>query len=172
MADGFASRESIRDDGLGAARDRGFTFIELLVAVVLLGTIVVATLAGLRAAIVAGTVDENHSKTYAWLQTASDAIATTDYKSCSSFSNDEIVSAYQSAVDAATRPEGWSTTGAMLVSSVRYLSRATTTGSPEVWDTNCAADNSASPVYPQLVKLVVISPDGNLTRTIEVIKSV
>ena len=77
MADGFASRESIRDDGLGAARDRGFTFIELLVAVVLLGTIVVATLAGLRAAIVAGTVDENHSKTYAWLQTASDAIATT-----------------------------------------------------------------------------------------------
>jgi hypothetical protein len=41
-----------------------------------------------------------------------------------------------------------------------------------VWDTNCAADNSASPVYPQLVKLVVISPDGNLTRTIEVIKSV
>ena len=172
MADGFASRESSGDHGRVPPRDRGFTFIELLVAIVLLGTVVVATLTGLRAAIIAGTVDEDHSKTYAWLQAASDAIAATEYKSCSSSSNDAIVSAYQSAVDVAPRPDGWSTTGTMLVSSVRYLSRASTTGSPEVWDMTCAAGNSSSPVYPQLVKLVVIAPDGGLTRTFEVIKSV
>jgi prepilin-type N-terminal cleavage/methylation domain-containing protein len=153
-------------------RDDGFSFIELLVAIVLLGTVVVATLAGLRAAIVAGTVDDNHSKTYAWLQAASDAVAVTDYKSCASFTNAQITSAYQSAVNGATRPEGWTTTGALLVSSVQYLSRATTAGSPEVWGTTCAAGNTASPVYPQLITFTVISPDGKLTRSIEVIKSV
>jgi prepilin-type N-terminal cleavage/methylation domain-containing protein len=163
-----------RIDGGGVrdARADGFSFIELLVAIVLLGTVVVATLAGLRAAIVAGTVDDNHSKTYAWLQAASDAVAVTDYKSCSSFTNAQIVTAYQSAANVATRPEGWSTTGALLVASVQYLSRATIAGSPEVWGTTCAAGNTASPVYPQLVTLTVISPDGKLTRSIEVIKSV
>src|SRR5690349_10942005 len=85
----MAGRENPSESiGIGVARgapDGGFTFIELLVAIVLLGTVVVATLAGLRAAIVAGTVDDNHSKTYAWLQAASDQIANTDYKSCNSF---------------------------------------------------------------------------------------
>ena len=152
-------------------RDDGFSFIELLVAIVLLGTIVVATLAGLRATIVASTVDDNHSKTYAWLQAASDAVAVTDYKSCSLFTNAEIATAYQSAANGATRPDGWSTTGALLVTSVQYLSRAATAGSPEVWGSTCAAGNAASPVYPQLVTLNVISPDGKLTRSIEVIKS-
>jgi len=162
--------------GVGVARgapDDGFTFIELLVAIVLLGTVVVATLAGLRAAIVAGTVDDNHSKTYAWLQAASDQIANTDYKPCNSFSNAQIKTAYQSAVNAATRPDGWATTGALIVSSVQYLSRdSATAGSPEVWGATCAAGNTSSPVYPQLVKLTAISPDGKLTRSIEVIKSV
>ena len=153
-----------------AARDRGVSFVEVLVALVLLGTVVVATLAGLRAAIVAGTLDQNHSKAYAWLQSASDQLAQVDYKSCGSFSNVDIVEAYQDAADTAPRPDDWGATGSITVKSVRYLSRNASTN-VETWGSTCAAGSATVPIYPQLVTLEVVSPDLKLTKSIEVMKS-
>lgn len=153
------------------APDRGATFVELLVAIVLLGTVVVATLAGLRAAIIASTVDEDQARAYAWLQSAADAIERAPFTPCHATSNGALRSAYQATVDAVARPSDWSpTSGATLeVVSVQYLARA---GGTDSWGSTCASGDPDSPVYPQLVTLRATTPDGDATATLEVIASV
>lgn len=150
------------------APDRGSSFVEVLVAVVLLGTIVVATLTGLRAAVVGSSVDENSARAYAWLQAAGDEVYFAPYLDCDTNSAAAIESAYQTAVDGATRPTGWG--GAVIdVSSVQFLSR---NGADEQWGATCATGDPDSPLYAQLVTIVVSDPDGDFTATVEVIKSV
>lgn len=153
------------------APDRGATFVELLVAIVLLGTVVVGTLAGLRAAVIASTIDEDQSRAYAWLQSAADALERVPYIVCTPTNNAAIVAAYQATVDGAARPSEWTApSGATLVVvSVTYLSR---TGGVESWGTDCAAGDPDSPVYPQLVTLRATTPDGAAISTLEVVKSV
>lgn len=149
--------------------DRGATFVEMLVAIVLLGTAVVGTLTALRTTLIGTRIDRNHSSAYSWLQSASDSLAVTPYRSCVSSTNAQIVTAYEAAANAAVRPVGWeSTTGATVdVTAVRYLSRAGTT---ESWGTTCAAGDPDSPVYAQLVTVEVVSPDGSFSARLDVIK--
>src|SRR5690606_9875309 len=54
--------------------DTGATFVEVLVAIVLLGTVVVGTLAGVRATLLSSAVDRDHANAHAWLQSASDLL--------------------------------------------------------------------------------------------------
>ncbi len=160
------------DDNLaGRRRDAGVSFIEVLVAIVLLGTVVIATLTGLHAAIIGTQVDEDHARAYAWLQAASDEIYDAAYLACSStITAAQIVTSYQTAANGATRPNDWPTgTATITVNSVQFLSRS---GSDDLWGTNCAADNVGSPIYPQLVTITVKDPSLQFSATIEVIKSV
>ncbi len=153
--------------------DRGVSFIEILVAIVLLGTVVVATLTGLRAAIVGTEVDEDHARAYAWLQAASDEIYAAAYLPCHVAANTNIVikNQYQSAVATASRPTDWTVaSGATItIDTVEYLSRS---GTDDLWGTTCASGNAGSPVYPQLIKITVKDPSLQFSATIEVIKSV
>ena len=151
--------------------DTGTTFIEVLVALVLLGTIVVATLAGLRASIIGSQVDENNARGHAWLQAAADAIYATAYLACDANPVSTIETAYQSAADTATRPAEWTPgSGANVdVTSIEFLSRA---GTVESWGSACASGASTSPLYPQRVRIEVTGPDGSFTAQLELIKSV
>lgn len=151
--------------------DRGASFVEVLVAIVLLGTVVVAALAGLRASIIGTEVDEDSARSQAWLQAATDEIYGTPYLGCDTNSAANIVLAYQSAADAATRPNGWASGATIVVTDVRYLSG---TGTSEAWGAHstCAAGNAGSPIYPQLIFLRVTDPEGIFTARLEVIKSV
>jgi type II secretory pathway pseudopilin PulG len=63
-------------------RDRGQTFVEILVSIVLLGTVVSGTLTALRATIVSSRVDANQAKANAWLFAAEDALYRATYYSC------------------------------------------------------------------------------------------
>ena len=56
----------------------------------------------------------------------------------------------------------------MTVSSVAYLSRS---GTGEAWGTvTCGVGDVQSPLYAQLVRLVVLDPDGEFSADLEVIK--
>jgi hypothetical protein len=163
-------REQIDAPRRPRAPDRGATFVELLVAIVLLGTVVVGTLTALRATVIAGEVDDDHASAYAWLQAGADAIDAAAYVACNAvISNNEIVHAYQMAADGALAPEGWGpTTGAFIeVVSVEYLSRSGTT---ETWGATCAITDVDNPLYAQLVTVSVTDPDGEFTASLEVIK--
>lgn len=154
-------------------RDRGATFIELLVAIVLLGTIVVATLAGLRASIIGSTIDENSARAQAWLQAAADEVHTTTYLDCDANNAAAIQAGYQAAASAATRPNEWgpSSGATVAVTSVLYLSGS---GVTETWGDHatCATGDPSTPLYTQLITLVVTDPEGEFTAELEVIKSV
>jgi hypothetical protein len=55
-------------------RDAGSTFVELLVAIVILGIGVVGVIVALQAATVASATDADHARAYAWLHNASDSV--------------------------------------------------------------------------------------------------
>lgn len=149
--------------------DRGVTFVELLVAIVLLGTAVVGTLTALRATVIGTGIDRNHANAYAWLQSAADSIALAPYLSCSTYSNTQILATYDGSAQGALRPVGWETgSGATVhVTSVAYLSRS---GTSETWGSTCAAADAESALSSQLVIVEVASPDGDFTASLEVIK--
>ena len=156
VTDGYSERTPSRR----RSRDRGQTFVEILVAIVLLGTAVSGTLTALRATIVSGEVDEGQAKAHAWLLAAADAIQRTEYKSCS-LGVGAVTSAYDTAVQTAPAPEGWGG-GGVGVNVVDFWNKS---NGAEVWSDDCGTEVSA-----QLVEIYVLSPTGDVGKTMQVVK--
>ena len=115
-------------------RDVGATFIEILVSVVLLGTVSVAVLAALSATIVGARTGDEVAKSQASLAAAVDFLTDTDpqhvaYRSCSSLTPAALIQAYQTDLD--TQFGG----GAIEVVGVRYWDRTAGGGSGGFTDT-------------------------------------
>jgi hypothetical protein len=165
------TRSGTPGSGQAAAADRGATFIELLVSLVLLGTVIVATVTALRVAVVGSEVDEDSSRAQAWLQAAADELHFTPYQDCDVVSAANIELAYRGAVFGATRPSDWSTGASIDVVSVQYLS---VVAGADTWGPHatCATSDPLSPIYPQLITIEVSNPSGSFTKRLEVIKSV
>ncbi len=87
-------------------RDDGTTFIEILVAVVLLGTAGVAVLAAMSTAAIGARVDKEIVSAQRQLSTAGDRLTDTDrlsdhYVACNGSNTGAIVGSYQGVIDAA-----------------------------------------------------------------------
>lgn len=82
--------------------DQGASLIEILVAVVLLGSAGVGVLASLAAAATGASVQRSMSSAQVWLATTGDAISDARgvYLDCAGNSTSEIIDAYQDVVDA------------------------------------------------------------------------
>jgi Tfp pilus assembly protein PilV len=150
--------------------DRGSSFVEVLVAIILLGTIVVATIAGLRASIVGTQIDEQNARALAWLQAASDEMAATAYVPCHTEATPgDIRATYEAAALLSTHPTGWARATLTIV-SVEFLTGPIAS---ETWDAaSCSSGDPLNPKYPQLVTIRVTDPTGEFTTDVEVIKSV
>jgi Tfp pilus assembly protein PilX len=145
-------------------RDRGTTFVEILVSIVLLGTAVGGTLTALRTTIVSSKVDGDVTKASVWLREAEEALHRTAYKQCSVNTELQIANAYRAAIQAVPPPAGWA--GATInLASVQFWGRNATTH-VEGWMPFCTGDFVA-----QLVDIYVLSPTGNVGRHVLVIKS-
>lgn len=148
-------------------RNRGASFIELLVAIVLLGLAVIATLAALRATIIGTKLERDHSKAQQWLQAAAEVIEDENYGDCDTvpLSGPQIRDAYQLAIDArAQEPYG-------------FVGGSITVSIPDVWDgTLFVPFSSQTTCYDdvllrqQRVEIVVRAPDGDIIETVQVIK--
>jgi hypothetical protein len=151
-------------------RDRGVSFIELLIAVVLLGTTIVAVLTAVRATVIGTRIERDHSKAHQWLQSAVGVIEAYQFATCDDTNPADgtvVQAAYQSAVDAsATIPYGF--TGGTI-----------TVLAPKVWD---GAQRKFVPfsVQPlcydqfrmqqQLIDIEVRGPKGDIIEDVEVVK--
>jgi type II secretory pathway pseudopilin PulG len=98
-------------------RDRGATFVEMLISVVLLGTVGVAVLAAMSAAIVAARTNDQLATVQSRLSQAVDAISDTEpeqitYADCA---DGPPAPAYQAALDSEFTPAG-----SIQVVSVEY----------------------------------------------------
>lgn len=166
-------------------RDRGATFIELLVAIVLLGTTVTAVLVALQASTVASTTDAEHARAYIYIHEASDAVFLIERMSCLGVTEADLISYYETAFAGLTAPEGWSGVSPEIT-KIEFLNASDTTGSTVyTWGPLCFEgpvdadgngtidadeDFSDTPLNSQKITISITSPDGDLTKTLETVK--
>jgi prepilin-type N-terminal cleavage/methylation domain-containing protein len=141
----------------------GFTLIEVLVAVSLMGLAVVGTLRAMDAGISGSARHREHATALAWLQTTSDVLVNplvTPIEPCT-LGIAGVAEAYRLALSAQDLPvpDGWAlpSIGVQFWDGTRFQ------------PTN-AGCRSPDPQL-QLITLAVTSPSGQVTRSLEVVKS-
>lgn len=154
-------------NGRGASEpsDEGTSFIEVLIAVVLLGLMVVTTLAALRTTIIATAIERDHSKAHEWLQSASEILASEDiaWADCDTpLTGAQIATTYQGALQAATGvvPEDWFPSQISVVGDVRFAQPSGDYGA------GCVA-----PIDRQLVTIRVTDTEGKIVEQVDVVKA-
>lgn len=161
------------DDAAAPGRDGGFSLVEMLVSIVLLGLTVTAVLATMRVTVRASVVDQDHAIAFEWLQSASDQIYQDPRVPCTS-GQANAISAYTASAQSVARPPAWdATSAAITVTNVEYLGRTTPSADFEWSPTFCFEGGVYlnSPLYTQRVTLEVTSPRGDVIETLEMVKS-
>lgn len=158
--------------------DAGVTFVEILVAIVLTGTVVIGVLTALRATAIATVTDRDHARAFEWLQAGADAVYNAPRIPCYDTSLDPIAT-YNAAVQAVAAPGEWVAASATIeVVDVQYIGRASSSddyswGSGFCLETDPVACPGGlyceSPQTAQKVSLVVTSPEG-LVKSLETVK--
>lgn len=166
--------------GTTRPRDHGASLIELLVAIVLLGTVVGAVLTAASTTIIGSRIERDHAKAQQWLQAAIGVIEAIDFQSCDPNDIDgaKAQDVYQNALivgyadtngdgvvnsaDGARRP--WEYEGDIVVQE------------PEVWDGSAFVPfDTQSTCYDQSrlrqqrVTITVVHPSG-IQESVELIK--
>jgi prepilin-type N-terminal cleavage/methylation domain-containing protein len=155
------------------SRDGGFSLVEMLVSVVLLGLTVTAVLATMRVTIRASVVDRDHAVAFEWLQSASDEIYRDPRVPCTS-GRPAAIAAYHASAQSVVRPPMWDATAATIaVIDVEYLGKNSPSDDFEWAPGFCfeGAGYVTSPLYTQRVTLQVTSPRGDIVETLEMVKS-
>jgi Tfp pilus assembly protein PilX len=152
-------------------RDAGATFVEILVSIVLLGTVVVAVLAAVRTTVVATTTEREHSRALQWLESGAKAIDLAPFGNCNI--DDGVAAsaalAHQTYRDAVRHPD--------LVPSGWDPDQINVDADIDVWNgvewvdydeaASCLDDLGLT---LQRVRLHVTNPDGRIIEDREVVK--
>ena len=155
-------------------RDSGMSLVELLCAIVLLGTVGGAVLGSLAMSTKGSALHRDHSNAHAWLQSAADRIYAGPRQDCDltqatikafylSMARGELDENGSPAVMPANEvnPEGWPTTNITLSTDVSFWD------GKNAYGTICY-DNLG--IYLELIKLQVKNPEGRIVESIEVVK--
>lgn len=153
--------------------DTGVSIIEILIAVVLLGTVVAATLSALRATIDASALDRDHANAHAWLQTAADMLYARELITCGSMDPGDplndialIANEYQQTIQQTDNPEGWAPPNITVIGLEWWSIDIDSSGvGTEAWGTVCDAGDTNL----QKVELRVTAEDGRIVEEVEVI---
>ena len=146
-----------------ARNDRGFTLIEIVITVVLLGTVVVAIMSAIVTAIGASSTARSAARVETAIVNAADRINRAP-KKCD----------YSIYAKAAVQIEGWDPSRASVTQE--YFVPGATAADAGTWATGspsfpgCSADEPTD-LLVQRVTIRITSPDGKVTRAIEVVKS-
>ena len=153
-------------------RDQGSSLIEILVAMVILSTGVIAVLVALGTTIHASSVDKDVATAYEYVQDVSDQIYEANRVPCYQ-GQATVLAAYDAAAKLAPVPAGWAKTA--KVTNVEFLGRATV-DAPFSWGAFCFESSDplnqyyTSPLYTQKITFTVQDPKG-FVRTLQVVKS-
>ncbi len=162
-------------------RDRGNSFPEILMAIVLMGFAFSAVIAGIRTTIAASSTSDDQAKVEAVLNSASDRLANWAYMPCPG-ANGEV---YAPIVAAASAAVGWEN-DTVAIESVEFWDPTrggTVTGDPidadgswgpsnSIGGTDCNEDiNLTTSRTLQKIRIRVTSPNGDISRTLDIVKS-
>lgn len=140
-----------------ARRDEGFSFVEVVVTIVLMGVVVVPILAAVRTSIRASTTSEIAAEVETVLVNAVDRVTRAQRPG---FSCDPD---FTRPAQAAAETHGWDAS----VVTVRH--RYWTGTDWSAWGEPCPASGYDTNLV-QLVEITVSDPEGLVTRTLEVVK--
>jgi prepilin-type N-terminal cleavage/methylation domain-containing protein len=152
--------------------DRGFTLIEVLIALTLLGGVIGGSIATLRAATIGETMHRDHSRAHAWLQSASDLLYAAEKTPCSTTDADAgelaVRTAYDAIVTAVANPPDWRDWQLRVLPNVQFWNAANLDADPDdEFFFGPACDPSLT---LQLIELEVRLPDGKIIETVEIVK--
>jgi Tfp pilus assembly protein PilV len=155
-------RSTRRPDSGRRHRDSGASLIEVLIAIVLLGTGVAAMLTALSVTIQATATERDHANAHAWLQTASDTLYRHERMDCTENTLAEIEAAYQAVLDGSEDPEGWYASGGQIevVSPVLFWDGT-------IYQNVCYDDVN---INLQLIQIQVSNPAGKIVESVQVVK--
>lgn len=153
-------------------RDLGATLVEILIAIVVLGTVVVTVLAGLLTTITASALDRDHANAHAWLQTAADMLYARDLNQCDPAvpAATEIaatIADYEATIQQTENPEGWDAANIEIVGLEWWsidIDPATGIGT-EAWGSQCDSGDTNL----QKVAIQVSAENGRIVESVEVI---
>ena len=151
------------DAARGAAVDsRGFTLVEVVIALALMGTVAVASMSAVTTSIRTSSVSRSAAEVETALVNAADRVNRAT-KSCD----------YTIYAQAAVQTEGWPASAAVVTHEYYQPS-----GSPAVagqWLTGPAAAPACpgleADLLVQKVTIRITNPNGNIARSIQVVKS-
>lgn len=163
MAD-YGTMENSDDAPTRPRRDRGLSYIEVLVAIVLLGIATVGTLAAVRVTVIGSRLERDHSRAQVWLQSAIETLDRTPRVGCDPVSGvpTDPRGDYEAAIQAgAPAIPDWAANPQLRVTSVSFWDGTT-------YQTLTCSDDAG--FLLQLVRIVVTNPDGEIVEDVEVIK--
>lgn len=152
------------DDRTRRARDSGQSLVEVLIAIVLTGTLAVAGMITLRASIVGSTLDRDHANAHAWLQTASDVLYGAAREDCGTEAASTaaaVADAYDAIIRTTPNPRNWDPSLIEVVRPVVF------------WDGQSSYQNTCfddSGINLQLVTIQVRAPDGKIVESVQIVK--
>jgi type II secretory pathway pseudopilin PulG len=158
-----------------ARSDAGSTLIEVVIAIVLLGTVVAA----IMTAVQTGVRSSSQSRGLAQIQTvllnSADRVNRAP-KGCGHTSDGSYVPYYRQFVMPAVKLQWPDYTGQVTVAERHFvpppaLPNTYTLQNPGTWADGGCDLNDPQPLEVQLVTITITTPDGQTSRTIEVVKS-
>lgn len=170
----FGTGTAQPDVGPREIGDRGASLVEILVSIVLIGTVMISVLGALQISIIGSRVERDHARAHQWLQSAIGVLQAAPRVSCDelgtySTGEQNVRAEYQSVIrsDAVLIPPGWADKQLDIVPSVK------------VWNGDKYLDPYTAPqpcydvdgFYLQLITIRVESPDGDIIETVEVVKN-
>ena len=153
-------------------RDAGATLVEILIAIVLMGMVVGATVTTLSVTINASATDRDHANAHAWLQTAADVLYARELVSCDELGDPateiaKITAAYESTIQQTENPEDWGS-GNIDIYDLQFWHvdmDPTTKLTVEGWGSKCDSGDTNL----QRIGIEVRSESGEIVEQVEVI---
>ncbi len=144
-------------------RDAGFSIVEIVVSIVLMGTVVVAILNAVGMSIKASSVSRSSAQVETAIVNAADRVNRAPQK-CD----------YTIYAQAAVQIEGWPKENASVTQE--YYVPGANAAVPGTWATGATGYEGCNGVAPtqllvQRVTVSIVSPDGKVRRSIQVVKS-
>lgn len=154
--------------------ERGTTFIEILVAMVIMSTVVIAVIAGMSAATASSGTHRRQAEAHNILVAAVERVRSNDevaYKSCAT--NTEA--SYLAAARAVSLPSVGFDANGISIDDIQYWQYPSTSGNPAFASTPCKdndVDSSGNHIYRlQLITLKVQTKNGGVSEKLQFIKA-